>query len=113
MADDDDAGAGLLDHRDRDAAGMRAARRRMAILRADHHPTRAGDGGGEQREGRAQADIDSARCPRGLGNGADLAQLGKAAVHLPIADDELATEVHEYIPMRERSVRSIRTDFRT
>ena len=42
MADDDQPRAGFLEHRRRDAAGMGAARRRVAILRADRQAARAG-----------------------------------------------------------------------
>ena len=88
-------GARLLQHADRDAAGMGAAVMSVAVLRADHDRA-AGPGPGcrEQGEGRTDGDVDAARLPRGRGDRAEFGERGQAAVHFPVAGDELAAKLH-------------------
>jgi hypothetical protein len=94
MAQDGEAGARFLQHRRRDVAGMRPAVLGVAVLRTDEEAARPGHGEREQSEGRADRDVDAGRRPGGGGDGAELAKGRPAAVHLPIAGDELAAYVH-------------------
>src|SRR5205085_7492804 len=48
----------------------------------------------DQGERRTDRDVDPASFARRLGDRAELGQSGEAAVHLPVAGDELAAEVH-------------------
>jgi len=94
MPDDDQPRARFLEHRHRDAAGMGPARLEVAVLCADQEPAAAGDGGRDQGERRADGDVDSGGLARRVGDRRELGQSGEAAVHLPIADDQLAADVH-------------------
>ena len=95
MADDRHSRAGLLDHRHRDASGMGTARRRVDVLGADDEAARSGHGRCDQREWRTDGDVHSRRFAGGSPDRGKFAQLGDAAIHLPVAGDELATDVHD------------------
>ena len=91
---------GFLDHRRGDRAGMRAALRGMAVLGADGEAAaRAGHRRRDQGEGRADGDVDAALGLGRLAISCSSPQLGDAAVHLPVADDELAADVHSGLPV--------------
>ena len=66
MADDDGAGAGILEHFGRKVAGERAGRLGVAVLGPDRHPRSARPGGeiGQQGRGRADQDVDLRRQAR-------------------------------------------------
>ena len=94
MADDDQLRARLDEHRSGDVAGMGAARLRVAILGADRQAAGTRHGERDQRKRRADGDVHSGRLPRGGGDGGEFGQSRAAAVHLPVAGDELAADVH-------------------
>ena len=86
---------------DRDAAGMGAALRRVAILarRSTRPPERVTAGAIRVKGGQiATSTPPAARAASAIG--ASSASCGEAAVHLPIAGDELAAEVHRAFPAR-------------
>jgi hypothetical protein len=97
VADDGQSSAGFLDHRCRGRPGMGAAVGRVTVLRTDGEPAGPRHGRRNQGEGRANRYVDAARGARRLADLLQLAELGEAAVHLPVADDELAAHVH-WIP---------------
>ena len=53
-----------------------------------------GSGGGQQREGRADCDVDAGRLACRGRDAGKLAELRQAAVHFPVPGNELAAEVH-------------------
>jgi hypothetical protein len=90
MADDDGAGAGVLEHFRREVAGERACRLGMAVLGADPHRTPRSSGGefSNQCRGRAYQDIDRGEFACTHDDSGKLRHRGPHAVHLPIARNE-------------------------
>src|SRR5262245_55884496 len=90
MADDDGAGAGVLEHFRREVAGEGACRLGTAVLGADPHRTAGRSGGkfGNQCRGWTYQDVDRGELARGLGDSRKLCDRGPQAVHLPIARNE-------------------------
>ena len=74
--------------------GMGAAFGGMAVLGADRHAAGTGQGGRDQGEGWTDGDVDAAGGAGRIGNRVQFGELGDAAIHLPVADDELATDLH-------------------
>ncbi len=86
VADDHEARTGVLEHRRGNIAGMRAAVRRVAILRADADKARFLMGRVDQRVRRREA--TSALISRSAARSIERASESIARVpHLPIADD--------------------------
>jgi hypothetical protein len=67
----------------------------MAILSADPNPGRASDCGRDKRERWTYRNVHAPGRPRGISDFSKLGEKGEVAVHLPVANDELATDVHE------------------
>jgi hypothetical protein len=102
MADDREARADFLDHRRRDAAGMRAAIRLVHVLRPDRERRNAPrlyplGSRRDQRERHRHRHVDTGcrrRCRR---NRIEFRQRRSRPVHLPIACHKLAP--HHHLPV--------------
>jgi len=115
MADDDEAAAGVPQHRRRNVAGMGALRLGMAILGAEQHGAAGqhlGDGK-EESGGRADEHVATEARPRRAArrDGPVRDLVGEAepvlpeAVHLPVAGDKLASgqfRLHDPPPLNTR-----------
>ena len=87
VADDNEAGAGVLDHRGGNVAGVRAALGSMAILRTDADQAGFLARRVDQGERRRQGHLDLHQALGGAIDGARFRQHRTGPVHLPVADN--------------------------
>src|SRR4051794_4025925 len=88
MPDDRQDRSRVEQHLSGDAAGMRAFFSLMHVLAADREAGHCTHGPLDQDRGNAQRDIDPRILTRSIGDRLDLDEVGRKAVHLPIAGDE-------------------------
>ena len=89
MADDGQARARIEQHQRRDAAGMRSLAGMVDVLAADGEARNRPRRPLNQDRRHAQGDVDVWIIPRLRRDRADLVEVGRQPVHLPIAGDEL------------------------
>src|SRR5690606_7761261 len=95
MADQRATRTSFHQHRGGNVAGEGAGLLLMAILPADQHIASERCGSGDQRRGQVERHVNIAPPGGKLRDSAHLAKLGREAVHLPIACDELAPCGHD------------------
>jgi hypothetical protein len=96
VADDDGAGAGILEHLRRDIAGEGARRLGAAILRADPHwaAVHGSRKLRQQSSRRAHQQVDGWELRRAFYDSRELGQRAAQPVHLPVAGNERSARCH-------------------